>query len=127
MFKGLAVVVKTFGIVRSPLDKCLQCILRFREHFCPEVSYTYLTPNFISRVLIVLCQYHSEMIDGVLQATLLASNPAQLKMGVCFVRVDCYRLLEACDGFGILPAILKDHSKLIVGAGISRIYCCCFH
>ena len=78
-------------------------------------------------MLIVLTQNDSEVIDSILQATLLASDATKLKMRIRFVAVDRNRLLEARDRLGILPARLKDQPQLIVCARISRIYCCRFH
>jgi hypothetical protein len=121
LFEGLTIVVKTFRIVGSTVDKSRQRVSGFGKHFGLEVSYANFAPNFTPRVLVVLTQNVSEMVDGVLQASLLASYPTKLKMRVRFIFVDGHGLSETFDRFGILPARVKHQPQLIVSARISRI------
>src|SRR5262249_19500827 len=121
LFERLAVIVETFRIVRSPVDKLCQRLLRIRAHRRCQVSRADLAPDLAVRVLVVLFEHDAEIIDGVLQPALFAGDPAQLEMRVCFVVRDLNGLLETRNRLRVLVPVLVDQTELIMSTGVARV------
>ena len=61
------------------------------------------------------------MTDGVVKATLLPRDDAELQVRVGQGRIDLHGAFEARDGFRKLATPLMNQAQLIMGVGIVRI------
>src|ERR1022692_1170633 len=72
-------------------------------------------------MLLILIHNRLKIAERILQPSLVARNPTQLKMRVGLQRVDCHRILEPPDGLRELPALLVNQAQLILSLAIVRI------